>query len=93
MSDVLDRRDPMDSARAVPEGVAGRDLDGLELAADLAELERGPALLDEPCLVLHFVVLEAQRLAGPDEEQLADVVVGLGPDELPAPGLLDSPRA
>ena len=69
-----------------------RDLDRLELAADLAELERRAALLHEPRLVLHLVVLEAERLAGADEEQLADVGVGLGPDELVAPRLLDAPR-
>ena len=50
-----------------------RDLDVLELAADLAELEACAALVHEPGLVLALVVLEAQRLAGADEEQLADV--------------------
>src|SRR6478735_7217361 len=89
---VLDGGDAMHCPRPVAERVAGLDLDRLELAADLAQLERCTSLADEPRLVLHLVVLEAQRLARPDEQQLADVVVGLRPDELPAPGLLDVPR-
>jgi D-amino peptidase len=88
---VLDRRDAMDRARPVAERVAGDDLDRLELAADLPELERRPALLHEPRLVLHLVVLKAQLLAR-GRRAASDVRVGLGPDELPAPGLLDAPR-
>jgi hypothetical protein len=38
------------------------------------------------------VVLEAQGLTGRDEEDLADVVARLSPDQLPAPRLLDPPR-
>ena len=83
----------MDGAGPVAEGVALGDLDGLELTADLPELEPGATLLHEPRLVLHLVVLKAERVAGADVEELADVRVGLGPDELPAPRLLDAPRS
>ena len=89
---VLDRRHAVHGARAEAERVAGRDLERLELAPDLAELEPRAPLLHEPRLVLDLVVLQAQRLAGADEEELADVVLGLGPDELPAPWLVDLAR-
>src|SRR5439155_19734450 len=52
----------------------------------------GAAALDVPALVLDAVELEAERVTGRDEEQLPDVRVGLRPDQLPAPGLLDPPR-
>src|SRR5262249_45550677 len=48
--------------------------------------------LDEPALVLLPVELERERLAGLHEEDLPDVRVCLGPDQLPAPRLLDPPR-
>src|SRR6266571_4818519 len=41
-------------------------------------------------LVLLVVVLQTQDVAGLDVEDLADVAVGLRPDELVAPGLLDA---
>src|SRR5207237_5979677 len=68
------------------------DLGRLQLPAHGTELERRPAVLHVPGLVLPLVVLQRQRLARADEEQLACIAVGLRPDQLPAPGLLDSPR-
>src|SRR5207247_5022218 len=41
-------------------------------------------------LVLHIVVLEREHLAGFDVQDLADVAVGLGPDELVPPRLFDA---
>jgi hypothetical protein len=41
-------------------------------------------------LVLLVVVLEGKRLAGVDDEDLAGVVIGLGPPELVSPRLVDS---
>src|SRR5581483_9422567 len=58
----------------------------------VAELELGPARLDVPALVLLPVELETEGLARADEEHLADVAVGMCPDELVAPRLLDAPR-
>src|SRR5438132_7183302 len=90
---VLERTHPVHGAGWKVEGLARSDLALLELAAlDGAELECGPTFLDVPGFVLALVVLERERLPGPDEEQLAGVTVGLGPDQLPAPGLLDFPR-
>src|SRR5439155_9047232 len=60
--------------------------------AGIAELELGAAGLHVPGLVLDAMELQAERLARLDEDHLADVVLGLGPDELPAPRLLDAPR-
>jgi hypothetical protein len=50
---VLERRDAMHRSRPVAERVPGGDLDLLEGATDHPELERRPALADEPRLVLN----------------------------------------
>src|SRR5262249_55137110 len=90
---VVDRRDPVDRPRTESERRAWADDLVLEDGvAGGAELELGPALLNEPRLVLDVVELQAERLAGLHEQQLADVVVGLGPDQLVTPGLLDLAR-
>src|SRR5439155_252497 len=60
--------------------------------ADVAELELRPAAQDVPALVLFPVELEAERVAGADEEDLADVGLRVGPDQLPPPRLLDAAR-
>ena len=58
----------------------GRDHLGVEDALPgVAELELRPAALDVPALVLLVVELEAERLAGADEEDLPDVRVGVAP--------------
>src|SRR5262249_30953702 len=44
-------------------------------------------------LVLLAVVLQRQALPGVDVEDLADVAVGVGPDELVPPRLVDAPHA
>src|SRR5262249_25142933 len=49
------------------------------------------AALEVPALVLLPVELERERLARPHEEDLSNVRVGMRPDQLPAPGLLDPP--
>src|SRR5688500_8943781 len=82
----------MHGAGAEAERGSGSDLERLELLAHRAQLERGTPLAHEPRLVLDLVVLEAERLARLHEQELADVVLGLGPDELPPPWLLDTPR-
>src|SRR5262245_3427855 len=43
-------------------------------------------------LVLLVVILQRQHLAGLDVQDLADVLVGLRPDDLVAPGLVDPIR-
>src|SRR5262249_40738530 len=40
-------------------------------------------------LVFLVVILEGQHVAGLDMQDLADILVRLGPDDLVAPGLLD----
>src|SRR5262245_61492446 len=64
----------------------------ISLAVRPAEDEAQPARQDVDPLVLLDVVLERQALARLHDEELADVAVGVGPDELVAPGLLDAPR-
>jgi hypothetical protein len=56
---VLDRGHTVHRLGTEAIRVARRDLERLELSARLAQLELGPALLHEPRLVLHLVVLEA----------------------------------
>src|SRR5262249_32352277 len=53
------------------------------------QLDLGAPLEHVPRLVLDLVKLEAERLARPEEERLADVVLGLRPDHLVTPRLLD----
>src|SRR6185503_3166033 len=43
-------------------------------------------------LVLAIVVLETQDVPGAHVEELADVAIGAGPDQLVAPGLVDTIR-
>src|SRR5262245_35221589 len=69
----------------------GDDLLVERLLAHLAELDPRAAALEVPALVLLPVELERERLARPHEEDLSNVRVGMRPDQLPAPGLLDPP--
>src|SRR5204863_3608445 len=90
---VLERRDPVDRARAEMEARARRDHLGVEESLPrLAQLELGATALDVPALVLLAVELKAERVAGTDEQDLPDVGPCLGPDQLPAPRLLHPPR-
>src|SRR4051794_37108024 len=90
---VLERRDPVH--RPGPEMEArpgGDDLLVERLLAGLAELESSTAALEVPALVLFPVELERERLALAHEQDLPHVGVGVRPDELPAPRLLDPAR-
>src|SRR6478609_4297877 len=90
---VLDRGDPVHRAGAEVEAGAGcDDLLVERLLAGVAELEAGAATLDVPALVLLPVELQGERLARPHEQDLAYVLVRVGPDQLRAPWLLDPPR-
>src|SRR2546428_10007841 len=87
---VLDRGDAVNGPGGVVEARPRADhLGAQDSLPRFAELELRPAALDVPALVLLVVELEAQRLAGPDEENLPDVEVGVRPDPLPAPRLVD----
>src|SRR5438067_6692326 len=90
---VLECGEPVHGARDEVKGRPRRDHLRVEDAlARLAELELRPARFDVPGLVLLPVELEAERLARAHEEDLPDIPVGVGPDELPPPRLLDAPR-
>src|SRR4051794_39049692 len=90
---VVERRDPVhgprDEVERIPWGDPLRVEDRLPR---LAELEPAPPGLDVPALVLLLVELEAERVARADEEGLPQIELRVGPDELPAPRLLDSAR-
>src|SRR5436190_1680352 len=90
---VLERRDPVHRSGLEAEARPGRDhLLVQRLLAGLAELELRAIALHVPALVLRPVELERECLRGPHEQDFADVRVGVRPDELPAPRLLDPPR-
>src|SRR6266496_605683 len=90
---VLDRGDAVNGSGWVVEArPLGDHLSAQDRLPRFAELELRAAALDIPALVLLVVELEAQRLAGPDEEDLPDVEVGVRPDQLPAPRLVDAAR-
>src|SRR5712691_11445296 len=56
----------------------------------LARLQLEPAGEEVDRLVLGAVVLQAERVSRADVEDLADVPVGVRPDQLVTPGLLDA---
>src|SRR2546427_8448069 len=90
---VLERRDAVDGTGRVVEAVPGPDQPGVEGTLSRgAELELRPAALYVPALLLLAVELEAERVAGADEEGLAEIRIRVGPDQLPPPGLLDLAR-
>src|SRR5215470_417781 len=64
--------------------------DLLELALLVLEHERHLAAREEDRFLLHAMVLEREPVARLDVQYLADVVSGLRPDELVAPGFLDA---
>src|SRR6267378_5541480 len=78
---------------------AGRDVERLARREDapfqsvtLPGLQLEPAGEEVDRLVLRAVVLQAERVAGADVEDLAHVALGVRPDQLVAPGLLDAHR-
>src|SRR6266550_3236833 len=92
----LDDLDPLDRLVSMPS--ADRDVlpfaraqvaDGHRSVVAL-EMKPQPAADDEDRLVLALVVLEREAAAGLDDEDLPDVAVGVGPDQLVAPWLVDS---
>src|SRR3954451_1012720 len=90
---VIERRHAVDGAGLEAEVRRRRD----DLLAQhglphLSELDLRAPRLDVPRLVLHAVELQAEGLARTDEQHLADEAVGLGPDQLPAPRLVDPAR-
>ena len=58
-------------------------------ASGQCQLDLGATRLEVPGLILLVVKLKAERITGADEEDLADILIGLGPDLLPAPRLVD----
>src|SRR2546425_170979 len=62
----------------------------LDQRVALLDAQQDLALQHVDRLVLLVVVLQAEHVAGLDVEDLADVAVGLRPDELVAPGLVDA---
>lgn len=70
-------------------GLAGAEFEHAQ-AGPLADLELHAAALHEEGLVFLAVVLARELLALGDVQELADVSLGMGPDELVAPRLVDA---
>ena len=64
-----------------------------ELAAVVFEGDQDTPGLHEEALLLHAVVLKGQAAAGIQMEDLPDVLGGLSPHDLVAPGLVDTSHA
>jgi hypothetical protein len=65
---------------------------GLEALHIFAGNQLEFAIEDSKSFVLDLVILEAQGLPFPDEQDLADIVGGLSEDLFVSPGFLDYPR-
>src|SRR5256885_1302533 len=82
------------SSAAVPqagvdvERLPRQELDGPALLPVLEVLKQQPPGQDHDGLVLLYMVLERQPLPLLDVQDLADVAVGVGPDQLMAPGFV-----
>ena len=87
---VLDGRDPVHRPRRQTAGRRRARRRSPRAACPRRRSRLGPPVEDVPRLVLDAVVLQAERLSGSDEEDLAAVLRGAGPDELVAPRLLDA---
>ena len=72
--------------------LAGPQLRLADDAVIVLEEEPQPPRVHEDRLVLDLVPLQGQPPARLDDQDLADVAVGVGPDELVAPRLVDPPR-
>jgi hypothetical protein len=70
-------------------GLAGAERQGAR-AFPVADLEAHFALLHEEGLVFGPVVLARELVALVDVQKLADVAIGVGPDELITPRLVDA---
>ena len=82
----------MAEQRIDAERLAGLEDPLAQLLAVATELKAQRAFEEVDRLVLALVVLEAQRVALADVEDLADVTVGARPDQLVAPRLVDADR-
>src|SRR5713101_1612014 len=82
---VFNRRHAVDRLWRDVDALARLHLTLLQASA-LVDLEEQPARVQVDRLVLHVVILQAQRVARVDVNQLADVPLGLCPMELVAPG-------
>src|SRR5262245_6783488 len=91
--DALDRLVAMDPADRDVGALARTQLALDDVAGVIFKVEQQAAGHDVDRFVLPFVALERQPLAGLDDEDLAAVVIGQGPDQLVAPGLGDGPAA
>ena len=70
--------------------VAGPEVGVAQDAVRVVEVEPKSPGEDVDRLLLPLVPLERQPLAGLDDDELAGVAIGLGPDQLVAPGLRDA---
>src|SRR5262249_55149539 len=86
---VLDGRHPVNGLGRDVHALTGLHLAGLELAV-LLNFEEELSRLQVDGLVLHVVVLEAQRVPGVDVDDLPHVAIGLRPMQLVAPRLFHS---
>src|SRR4030095_1078823 len=77
---VFDRRHAVNRLGRDVYALAGKHFTFRQPAA-LVNLEQQPAGVQVDRLVLDVVVLQAERMAGVDVDQFADVAIGLGPME------------
>lgn len=87
-STIGDGLQTVDAAWRNVENVARVELHGGELFFVVTALEQALARFEEDRLFFALVILEGKTFAGANKEYLADVVLGLGPEDFVSPRFL-----
>lgn len=88
--DVLQGLEAMGAPGRDPAMIPGGHFVDLQLPGFVRQMQGHPPAHHEDRFVLRLVVLEREALAFFDEEELPDVAVRMGPDQLMAPGFFDA---
>jgi hypothetical protein len=90
---VGDGLHPMNRPWTNPEGLPRQERNLLQGLYGGTGQETHLSGVEKDCFVLHFMILKRKGLASVDMKDFTDILFGLGPDQLIAPGLFDPVRS